>query len=183
MPIDVLLLTSGGIDSTALLDFYLRRKVNLHCVHFQYGQSNAESERVALENVTRHYGLAAKVITLDWSMARRRSEILCRNSLFVLAAASLGFVPAEISLGIHSDSPYYDCSQQFVMDSQRLLDGYFSGSVRLETPLIEFTKSDIVIYCKQNDVPVDLTYSCQIQNNPPCGSCQSCIDRRLLVGT
>ena len=32
----VLLLASGGIDSTALIDFYLRQKVKFNCIHFQY---------------------------------------------------------------------------------------------------------------------------------------------------
>lgn len=45
--VKVLLLLSGGIDSTALLHFYLQKKSDILCIHFQYGQANSLSERKA----------------------------------------------------------------------------------------------------------------------------------------
>ena len=178
----VLLLASGGIDSTALMDFYLRRQVNLKCIHFQYGQSNAQSEAEAIEKVSEYYHIQKRVIRLDFPLMRRKDELVGRNAIFVLAASGLEAPPVRIALGIHSGSQYYDCSKLFMDDCQRILDGYFGGSMRLEAPFLSFRKLDIMRYCKANNVPTHLTYSCQKQNYPPCGKCASCLDREELFG-
>jgi 7-cyano-7-deazaguanine synthase len=174
---EVLLLASGGIDSTALLDFYLRRKSSIACIHFQYGQPSAKSEEEAFRKITEYYGVRGEIIPLEFNMARRKDEVSSRNALFVLVASSLGVSPVRIALGIHSDSPYYDCTRSFINDCQQILDGYYSGAVRLEAPFIDFTKRDILNYCKLNGVPVNLTYSCLRKNYPPCGICPACLDR------
>jgi len=178
----VLLLASGGIDSTALIDFYLRQKVKFSCIHFQYCQSAAQSEKEAVEKVCEYFDVESTVIRLDFPLAQRREEMTCRNFLFVLAASSLKPGPTRITLGIHSGSQYYDCTRRFIDDCQRVLDGYFSGAVRVEAPFIDLEKPDIVEYCKANSVPIHLTYSCQRQNDPPCKSCTSCLDRKKFYG-
>lgn len=173
----IMLLTSGGIDSTALIDFYKRRGVHFSCLHFQYGQASAKSEDKASLKVCRHFGVKRDVTRLRFPMRTRKDELLCRNTFFVLAAASQSSYPTRIALGIHSGPPYYDCTRAFVEDCQRLLDGYFAGQVQVEAPFLEFSKRDIADYCRNNDVPVVLTYSCLRQNYPPCGECPSCADR------
>jgi len=176
----ILLLASGGIDSTALLDFYLKHNNNVECIHFQYGQPNAQSEKTAIEKITEYYKVKKRIINLDIIMARRNDEFIGRNAFFILATSALGISPARIALGIHSGSRYYDCTKDFLNDCQRILDGYFAGVVKIEAPFIDFTKSDIIRYCKKYKVPVELTYSCFRQNYPPCGNCPSCLDRAML---
>jgi 7-cyano-7-deazaguanine synthase len=175
-------LASGGIDSTALIDFCLRQKNEVECVHFQYGQQNAQSEKKAFEKVIEFYGVKGAVINLGFLMNKRGEEILGRNALFVLIASFSVQNPSRIALGVHVGTRYYDCTTSFTNDCQRILDGYFAGTVRLETPFINFSKSEIISYCKSFNVPLDLTYSCQKQNHPPCGQCSSCLDRKKFLG-
>lgn len=174
------MLLSGGIDSTAILKFYLLKDVEVQCIHFQYNQPNAQSEEKAVNNITKYYKVKRKIITLDFPMHQQGDELLFRNVLFVLAAGSLGIFPARIALGIHRGTTFYDCSRSFIVDCQRILDGYYAGTVRLEALFADFTKSDIIKFCKKYKVPLDLTYSCQRQNHPPCEECPSCIDRRFV---
>lgn len=178
----VLLLASGGLDSTALIDFYLRNNANVKCVHFQYDQPNGQSEARAIDEISEHYRVEKTVIRLTWPLATRKDELLGRNVIFVIAASCLEAPPLRITLGIHSGNQYYDCSKSFVDDCQRVLDGYFHGTVRFEAPFLDFRKADIVRYCKTNKVPTHLTYSCQRQNYPPCGKCTSCLDRERFLG-
>lgn len=173
----VRLLASGGLDSTALIDFYLRHNNEVNCIHFQYGQPSAQSERKALKEVCDYYGIEETIVDLGFSMTQRKEELFGRNALFVLAASSLEPPPARIALGIHSGSNHYDCTQSFMDDCQQILDGYFAGTVTLEAPFLDFGKPDIIKYCKENSVPIHLTYSCQRQNYPSCGKCTSCHDR------
>jgi len=175
--VEVILLTSGGIDSTALLDLYLRRTAKVNCVYFQYDQPSAKSEKAAVVEVSKYYNVRSTIINLSFPIALRKEELIGRNALFVLAASSLKPPPLRIALGIHSGSRHYDCTRSFVDDYQRVLDGYFAGTVRLEAPFIDLEKIDVIDYCRANNVPIDLTYSCQRQNYPPCGKCSSCLDR------
>jgi 7-cyano-7-deazaguanine synthase len=174
----VLLLASGGIDSTALIDFYRRRNTEVKAVHFQYGQPSAQSEMEAFEKVSKYYRVETRLSNQSFPMTQRGDELIGRNLFFTLAASTLETPPLRISLGIHQGTLYYDCTRTFVDDCQRLLDGYFGGTVRLETPFIDLRKADIIDYCKRNNVPLNLTYSCLRQNSPPCGTCSSCSDRK-----
>lgn len=180
--VPVTVLASGGIDSTALIHRYTVARQRIKIVHFQHGQPSAQSELRAVKLVSRHYGLKGKVVKLGFRMFLRGNELLGRNALFVLIAASLGPPPSRISLGIHQGPEYYDISPGFVADCQRVLDGYFGGTVSLEAPFLNDTKQDIVNYCKKRKIPLRLTYSCQMKNSPPCGHCPSCLDRKEYLG-
>ena len=174
----VLLLSSGGVDSTALLDFYLQAKNEVECLHFQYGQTNALSEKDAFYKILDYYKVNGQAINLEPTPNKFSYEVSCRNALFVIAAASISIPPARIAIGIHKGTRYYDCSDLFVHDCQRILDGYFAGTIRLETPFIDFNKKEIFEYCKNFNVPIELTYSCLRQNYPPCGQCPACLDNK-----
>jgi len=94
-----------------------------------------------------------------------------------LSAASIVGSPSRISLGIHSSTRYYDCSPGFITKMQEILDGYFAGTVQIETPFINYSKKEIIKYALKSNVPFPLTYSCLTKNAPPCGNCPSCKDR------
>jgi 7-cyano-7-deazaguanine synthase len=178
----VVVLASGGIDSTALIDFYHRRNKRVKCVHFQYGQPNAQSEKASFEKVSEFYGVEGTIINLDFSLNKRKEEAIGRNALFVLVACFSISQPSRIALGIHAGSRYYDCTRAFINDCQKILDGYFAGTVRVEAPFIDLSKFEIITYCKSFNVPIDLTYSCQKQSHPPCGICSSCLNRKRING-
>ena len=152
----VLVLASGGIDSSTLIDFYLKRDVEIHCVHFQYGQASAESEKRSFEKICEHYKVEHHIIQISFPMAKRKEELIFRNLLFILAACSVKQPPFRVAIGIHTGTPYYDCTKAFLDDCQRILDGYFSGTVGVEAPFLKHWKSDIIQYAKENKVPLDL---------------------------
>jgi 7-cyano-7-deazaguanine synthase len=166
-----------------LIDFYLRRRATLKCLHFQYGQANGQSEAQAAKQVAEYYKVEWQVAKLEFPLMKRKDEVVGRNAMFVVAAACNMPPPMRIALGIHAGPAYYDCSQSFVVDCQRVLDGYFVGTARVEAPFLKFSKADIANYCKANHVPMHLTYSCLRQNYPPCGECSSCQDRTTYLGS
>jgi 7-cyano-7-deazaguanine synthase len=179
----VLLLLSGGIDSCALVHYYLSKNYKVKALHFDYGQPSKSSERQAVESIAKHYKIDVQVATLGFSLNQRNGEFIGRNSLFIFIAANLLPVDvSKISIGIHSSTPYYDCSQSFIEDCKNILDGYFAGSVIIEAPFINFTKAQIYEYCVREGVPINLTYSCERGYEEPCGECLSCIDRSVLSG-
>ncbi|XWN52224.1 7-cyano-7-deazaguanine synthase [Anoxybacillus flavithermus] len=179
----VLILLSGGLDSCALVHYYLSKHYKVKALHFDYGQSSKSRERQAVELIAKYYKIDVQIATLGFPLNERKGEYVGRNALFLLAAANLLPVDvSKISLGIHSGTPYYDCSHIFIEDCTKILDGYFAGSVTLEAPFIDFTKAQIYEYCVRERVPIYLTYSCERGYKEPCGECLSCIDRSVLIG-
>ncbi|EKV01606.1 putative PP-loop superfamily ATPase [Leptolyngbya sp. PCC 7375] len=177
----VYLLLGGGIDSTALIFYYLSRKIPLQGIHVDYGQPSLLGERRSVSSLAKYYDIPLKTLKLGASITDVQGEYLCRNALLLLLTAStLHIKQGILSLGIHTGTAYYDCSSSFLQSFQKLLDGYFAGSVQVEAPFIELTKKDIFEYCKLHKIPIEMTFSCERKGDSPCGICLSCIDRRML---
>ncbi len=188
MPIDprmklaghrILVLLSGGIDSAAILASYKRQGARLSAVHFDYRQPARESECRAASAIASYYDVPVTRYRLGVRLAARNGEYFARNALFVLsAAAAAGYGPLVIAAGVHSGSPYYDTTVSFVQDIQRLLDGYGGGVISFAAPFLGASKREIVQFARRHRVPLQLTYSCELCSEPPCGQCPSCRDRR-----
>lgn len=172
-------LLGGGIDSTALIAFYLSRGSSVRGIHFNYNQPSFKGESHAVLALTQHYDIPLTAIDLGLQIACTQGEYHCRNAILLFSAASI--LPSKkgrFAIGIHAGTPYYDCSKKFVEDMQRVFDGYFAGSVQIEAPFVEFTKKDVFKYCKIAKVPINLTFSCERRGDIPCGECPSCLDRK-----
>lgn len=178
---EVCVLLGGGLDSTALIPFYLSRGDTVRGVHFDYGQPSVEGERRSVLGIAEHYAVPVEKGELGLSITNVRGEYFCRNAVLLLGAAStLDNTGGRLSLGIHAGTPYYDCSSSFLADVQRILDGYFGGTVQVEAPFLNFTKRDVFDFCLRKRVPVDLTFSCERCSIDPCGKCPSCEERLML---
>lgn len=174
----VAVLLSGGIDSTALLAHYQTKGYTVEALHIRYGHPSALRELRAAQDVSSYYNVSLRVIDLSLPFSHRGDEVLCRNAVFVLAAcASLLPNVTKVALGIHRGVPYYDCSPVFLHDVQRMIDGYFGGTVVVEAPFVQWSKAEVYAYCKALGIPIELTFSCE-RSNEPCGECPSCSDRR-----
>lgn len=176
---NVIICCSGGIDSTALIHYYLIEGCQVNCVHFDYGQPALKAEIRSLREIEKYFDVKVETLALRPKPKYSSSgECYGRNALFVLNAISLMKKPKTlISLGIHSNSFYYDSSEVFVQQMQDILYGYFGGLTRFDVPFLNFTKRDIVEYCIKNEIPIELTRSCDQGSGKPCGKCLSCKER------
>lgn len=178
----VIILASGGIDSTALIHFYLEQDYHVTCAHFQYGQPSAKSEYIAIKKISSYYSAPLEMLKLDYKFKKRKDEYIGRNALFILMCLSLFISEGikRIAIGINKTSHYYDCSNSFIEDIQRIIDGYYSGTHQVEALFLQLTKYQIIKYCIEREVPLELTYSCLRKESAPCGECEACIDRSRL---
>lgn len=180
-PTPVVVLMGGGVDSTVLVDMYHKRRTRMIGVHYNYGQRSLIGERRAVAFISKLYGVKLLRRSLSVPFSSRGDEFIGRNALLIMAAAAeFGTKPIRIAFGAHSMSPYYDCSARFIESIQSILDGYFSGTVVLEAPLLGFKKAEIAGYAKKRKVPLNATFSCTRASSKPCGKCPSCLDRRAL---
>jgi 7-cyano-7-deazaguanine synthase len=177
---DRLVLLSGGVDSSSLLALCAEQGVKAQPLFVDYGQRAAAPELAAAESVSRAYGVVLRQATAGIGDVAA-GEIPGRNALLVhLALAMSPPTPAAIMLGIHAGTPYRDCSPAFVEAMQVSLDLHREGTLQLAAPFLTWSKHEVYSYARASSVPLDLTYSCEAGNVPPCGACPSCRDRKLL---
>lgn len=178
---EVLVLISGGLDSTACLHFYLDFGRPPEALFIDYGQPAARMEEAAVKHVCNYYRIPLHLFRLPAPRISTPGFIVGRN-LF-LGAAALLLKPNHvrvIAMGIHAGTGYPDCTPEFLQRLQDLYDLSSNNHVLISAPFIDWTKAEIWEYCCINKIPVDMTYSCELGTTPPCGSCPSCRDREAI---
>lgn len=116
-----------------------------------------------------------------------------RNMLFVSIAAIFaethayfeGLEETTVCIGIHKHTtykPYWDITADFTNAVQNVVSLNNAMKVTVATPFIDWTKSDIVKYMVEKEIPYELTWTCyepQIEGEyyVPCKKCQACVER------
>lgn len=174
-------LLSGGIDSAACVDFYQRQNFSIRALHVSYGQPSAQQEATAAKAIAKHFRIPLKFVGLDSACRKSASEMIGRNAFLLFTALLEIELPTGIlAFGIHSGTPYYDCSPSFLSTVQTLIDGYCGGRIQVAAPFLEWTKKEIWEYAIQHQMPLELTFSCERGLEQPCGLCLSCRDLEAL---
>ena len=111
-----------------------------------------------------------------------------RNGLMLSAVASLAqsIYPdeeVEIYLGAHADdaagNAYADCSKEFTDAMELAINIGTYRKVRVVAPLVKMNKAEVVNVGLNLGVPYELTWSCYEGGEKQCGTCGTCIDRKM----
>ncbi len=178
---EVMTLISGGLDSCACINFYVKFGRPPLGLFIDYGQLAAANEHKSAIAIASFYSIP--LVCLKWRgwLPKTEGFIQARN-LFLISAALMErpYSISVIALGLHAGTCYSDSSENFLTRMQIVADTYEQGRVTLAAPFLDWSKADIHAYCLQEKVPVHLTYSCERGGLQPCGECLSCTDRRML---
>ncbi|HEX9879552.1 MAG TPA: 7-cyano-7-deazaguanine synthase QueC [Candidatus Binatia bacterium] len=134
-------------------------------------------------------------IPKDRSMAEIGSGIPvtyvpARNTIFLAHALSwaevLGAEDLFFGANVYDYSGYPDCRREYVDAFERLANLATKAGVegkcrfRVQTPLIQMTKAEIISQGTAMGVDFGLTWSCYegTPEGPPCGRCDSCLLRK-----
>lgn len=208
MPEHVVLILSGGLDST-VLGYRLRAGGSrLTMLSFDYGQRHrCELERArqtamiltgvhrvvdlsAVSNLLAGSSLTDSVVAVpdghysDLSM--RATVVPNRNAIMLdLAVAQAITVKADtVAFGAHAgDHPIYpDCRPVFLDAYRRMVllanEGFLIPQFTVLAPFIGLSKADIVTIGAELGVPFSNTWSCYRAGNVHCGTCGTCVERR-----
>jgi 7-cyano-7-deazaguanine synthase len=172
---------SGGIDSSACAYFLARQGTEVHAVFIDYGQAAATFERRAAASMSAHLGLAFAEYAVSGSEPFSSGELTGRNAFLAFAALFLTRArPGVLAMGLHAGTRYYDCSQPFAEALTKLVAEHTDGQVSFVAPFLSWNKQQVYDYFVSSGLPAGLTYSCEAGQEPPCGACASCHDRRAL---
>jgi len=173
----VLIIASGGIDSTACINYYKKIGFEIELIFFDYGQIARKKEIKAITAISNYYNSKLNIIQIKSKNTFQDGLIIGRNaSFYFLALMNFNKKNGIIASGIHYGTGYYDCSDFFLNQIQIITDQYSHGAIKMEAPFLNFTKPDIIEYCKIENIPLHLTYSCERGRKQPCGKCATCKD-------
>jgi 7-cyano-7-deazaguanine synthase len=200
-------LLSGGMDSATLAYLAREEGYTLLALHFNYRQRTEERERECARKIASLLEVE-EFIEVDLAYLARfggssltdhstrveefDEERVCipntyvpfRNAnLLSIATSCAEARDAEaIFIGVQSldYSGYPDCRPRFIEAFQQVIDlGTRDGThIRLNTPFIHMTKSDILRVGMGLHVPYEHTWSCYQNETRACGRCGACHFRR-----
>jgi len=201
-------LLSGGLDSATALAVAIARGDECHTLAFDYGQRH-RSELAAARRVSGALGAAGhRELRVDLgdlggsALTDRRiavpesggtgipiTYVPARNTVFL----SLGLAYAEvldadkIVIGVNAVdySGYPDCRPEYIAAFEALARlgtkrGVEGGALTIDSPLVTFSKADIIRRGLELGVDYSTTVSCYQpdEQGRACGRCDSCRLRR-----
>lgn len=193
-----LLLASGGMDSTVLAYKLAKEKKKAIILFIDYGQHCREKEyQTLLQVLPVEYVDNVRVIKIGDVYRESSSRMIIeanlwednvvaedmylpyRNILFIsLASAyaqSMGIKDVYTAFINSNHAKEIDCSMEFFTKLESLLYEY--GSIKINMPFREMTKIEVAKLGLELKVPIEKTYSCQVNAKMPCGACPNCVDR------
>lgn len=188
----VVTLSSGGIDSSIMMQLLKEKDCKLFPLFIDYGQLAADAEWKACKRICQHLNL--EVERMDVSNFGRlipsgltnpdldiESEAFLptRNLLLLTLGAAYGYVKSAyvIAIGLLSNPIFPDQTQEFVDDAQRTISRALGLDISVLTPLISLNKFDAILLARKHRLPLEYAYSCHLGNKQACGECISCKER------
>src|ERR1041385_3694205 len=162
-------LVSGGIDSTACVQFLKKQGACPRGIFIDHGQAAAQKEARAIAALAPHLGIEVDTFHLSRASKLGTGELVGRNAMLIFAALFLtSDRPGLLGVGLHAGTPYYDSSETFVTQVSRLVSELTDGRVAIVAPFISWSKRDVFDYFTKEALPIELTYSCEAGTDPEC---------------
>jgi len=200
-PLAVVLL-SGGLDS-CVTAAVAAQDHELAFLHVKYGQRTEAREERAFRDLCAYFRPRHRLITevpalkaiggsalTDSRISVPEEEpdpsripvtyVPFRNAHFLAIAASWAEVLGATRIFIGANqvdfSGYPDCRRSFFDAFERAIEEGTRPEthIRIETPLINLTKEEIVRLGARLKAPFHLTWSCYQREEVACGRCESC---------
>lgn len=204
-PPSLLVVLSGGLDSTVLLGLARTHgAIRVETISIDYGQRHMK-ELMRAERIAAYYGVPWDVVNVSTlgsllagsaltsadvavpdghyaepsmraTVVPNRNMILLSIAMGVAIARGLGAVGYGAHAGDHAIYP--DCRPQFVDAMQRVANTVDYTPLEIWAPFLHCTKADIARAGAMIDAPLDQTWSCYKGGVQHCGTCGTCVERK-----
>jgi 7-cyano-7-deazaguanine synthase len=200
-----IVLLSGGLDSTTTLYYARSKGYDCRALIFDYGQRHRKEVKVAVRIAKAakvHYQIVK--IALPWkgsALLDRTTKLPAdrsiknmskgipstyvpgRNTIFLSFALSyaeaIGASAIFIGANAIDFSGYPDCRPKYYEAFMKMIKaGARDTHIKILTPLIKMTKSQIIRLGMKLGAPLNKTWSCYKGGKVPCGVCDSCLIRK-----
>lgn len=190
----IVTLVSGGLDSTLMSLIAYEVETTLYPLFIDYGQLSADKEWQTCQELHERFNLPS-VTRMDLSgfgktipsgltdtMLRVNEDAFLpgRNLLFVLVGAAYAFTvqASSVALGLldPTNRLFPDQAREFVQESEKIIEISMGRQISILTPLIEFSKRDVLVMARERGIEIRHTYSCHAGSDKPCGLCIACLE-------
>ena len=193
---------SGGMDSTTTAYIAKKEGYEIVAVHFNYGQRTQNKELKAFNDICKELNITSKyIIDLDFFTQIGASALTdknidvptngledgvpityvpFRNGIFLSIAGAIAEKEncEAMFIGVveEDSSGYPDCRENFIESIEKSINlgTKDETNIKIKTPLIHLKKEDIVKKAIQENVKLELTWSCYQNEDKACGICDSC---------
>ena len=203
-----IVLLSGGLDSTTVLAL-AKRDFHIFALSFDYGQRHKfeldAAKVIAKKNAVENFQtitidlkqFVKSALTDDIAVPKNQeigddipiTYVPVRNTIFLSYALAYAEVNNiyDIFIGVNAldYSGYPDCRHEYIGAFEKMANlgtKFTQGSkkITIHTPLINMTKSEIILKGHQLGVSYKDTHSCYDPSNEglACGECDACILRK-----
>jgi 7-cyano-7-deazaguanine synthase len=188
----IVTLVSGGLDSALMSLMAHEEGIEIFPLFLDYGQLGAAREWDACKRLHEKHGLPSvtrmdlsgfgKTIPSGITDSRLRINedafLPGRNLLFLVTGAAYAFKIQADSVAIGLLDPaqhlFPDQTRLFADACESMIEMAMGKRIRILTPLIEFSKSDVLAMAQARELRN--TYSCHAGGDTPCGVCVACVE-------
>jgi 7-cyano-7-deazaguanine synthase len=197
---------SGGMDSALTTAIALNSGYDVAGLHLNYGQRTQAREEKAFNDICDYYNIKKRLVVdigylvkiggssltdtklkiEEANLGRQEipsTYVPFRNANILAIATSwaevLGAKAIYIGAMQLDSSGYPDCREVFFQAFQKAIEYGTKPETEIKviTPIINFTKKDIVLKSVEFKAPLHLTWSCYSSSDVACGVCDSCVLR------
>ena len=200
----MIVLLSGGLDSTVLTGKLVKHHPNVDAVSIHYGQRHSR-ELDAAAAVAAHYGIRHDVVDLTVlrdlltgsaltvgadvpdghyaAESMKATVVPNRNAIMLMVAVGIASARGhgQVATAVHAGDHfiYPDCRPAFITAAGKTArlgtEGF--GDVDIVAPFVGISKTDIARLGDKLDVPMGLSWSCYKGGDMQCGRCGTCVER------
>ncbi|MBT8382079.1 MAG: 7-cyano-7-deazaguanine synthase QueC [Ignavibacteria bacterium] len=193
---------SGGLDSCVTAAI-ANQDYDVALLHINYRQRTEKRELKAFNDITDHYKVKRKIVIdfnhfskiggsslTDFKMEVSKADLKSdevptsyvpfRNANILSACTSwaeaINAKAIFIGAVFEDSSGYPDCRPEFFDNFEQLIKigTKPETQIKIETPIIHLTKTEIVKKGIELKAPMHFTWSCYKNDNIACGECDSC---------
>ncbi|WP_066798317.1 7-cyano-7-deazaguanine synthase, partial [Caldivirga sp. MU80] len=203
----VLVIASGGLDSTTAAAHLIKQGYEVALLHFNYGHVAEGPENRAVREIARFLNVPLIEVDMDFFRVVRHSPLLgdgeinrvdegregaefahewvpARNFVFIALATAIaeayGYDYIATGINLEESGAYPDNEMEFIRLLNKVLP-YAVGPnkhVELLMPVGHLVKHEIVRLGLEVGAPLHLTWSCYDKGPKHCGRCGPCYMRR-----
>ena len=194
---------SGGLDSAVTAAIANEECRRLSFLHVNYGQRTEKKELQCFFSICDYYNVRSRFVAdisylksiggsslVDESIPVEKADLIRKEipssyvpfrnahilSIAISWAEVLGTDAVYIGAVFEDSSGYPDCRPEFYNSFQKVVDigTKPETKITIETPVISFSKAEIVRKGNELGAPFHLTWSCYKNEDVACGECDSC---------
>lgn len=198
-----IILVSGGMDSCVTAAIAKSENDEVAFLHISYGQRTETRERKAFNDIANFYNIEKRLdVSIEYlakiggsSLTDKRMEVTeanleskeiptsyvpFRNANMLAIATSwaeaLNANSIYIGAVAEDSSGYPDCRPEFYEAFEKTIEVGTKPetNIKIITPIIEFSKAEIVKKGLELNAPLHLSWSCYQSEDFSCGTCDSC---------